>query len=135
MLRISINGARGVLIFKVIFTGILGWLALSAVAFDYTESDLLMGFRNLGGSYEFVVNLGRATNFNAFAETHPGQSIPISTNYTPSQLSTAFPDLNQPVFWSCFGSAVTLGQTFPPTYAYWATRPRTDPGLKSASWN
>ncbi len=104
----------------------------TARGFVFNESDMLVGFRQPGGSYELVVNLGPATNFNTFARQSPGGSIAI-TNYTVEKLGEAFSDLGG-VDWSVFSSVVTVGYVDPPYATCWLTRPRTDISIKTESW-
>ncbi len=101
-------------------------------AFTFSESDMLLGFRQPGGSYEVVVNLGRATNFNRLALLNPGGSVDI-TNYSATKLSSAFSDFGA-LNLSVFSSVVTIGQVEPPYGACWATRARSDLGVRTETW-
>lgn len=87
--------------------------------------DTILGFRKPGvGTYELVVNLGNITNFVGLAA---GTTIPIS-NYTPAQLTDAFPDgfsnLNWSVSSSALGSFTPWAGYYPPTL--WYTLPRAN---------
>src|SRR5438105_14345044 len=71
-------------------------------AFDFADTDLLVGFRQPSGNFEMVVNLGRATNFADFARSNPGAQVTI-TNYSQSMLSDAFSDCGD-IHWSLSAS-------------------------------
>lgn len=107
-----------------LFTG-----ALQAAPFLYTSGDLLLTFRKAGNASDFVVNIGKATNYN---------NLPLGTSFTVSnltvaQLSTAFPDYNE-LKWSV---AAANRPPFNPNFAdntVWTTRPRLAAGTQSAPW-
>ena len=112
----------------------IGLLLCSGVAhaqyFTSSKGDLLAGFRKTGaaqGSYELVVNLGNITNFEAVAA---GASIGVS-NFSPSQLSTAFSTYNN-LQWSV--SAAFAGSSpwagFPAA-TLWYTVPRNVAGSQT----
>jgi len=102
--------------------------AFGFVGFSYTARDMLIGFRQSGGTEELVVDLGQATNFYHLT---PG-SVTRITNYSPDTLNYAFSDLGG-VSWSVF-SSVIAGQSDAnqPAYTLWATRARTDTNLQTA---
>ncbi len=63
------------------FTG-----ASQAAPFLYTQGDLTLAFRQTGNTYDYVVNIGKATNFN---NVPPGTTFAI-TNFSTSQFAAAF---------------------------------------------
>jgi len=95
--------------------------------------DVQAGFRKTGanaGNYELVVDLGNVTNFVAMSI---GNTITI-TNFSPSQLSDAFPNYNN-LQWSAFSGVPANGRNPPPWMSalgpypantYWFTLPRTN---------
>jgi len=93
--------------------------------------DVLLTFRQTGGSSDLIVNIGKADRF--YGAT-PGSRIPI-TEFTESQLSRAFPSLNGLSF--SVLSAVRVGtDTNLPLQTMWATRARAEatPEVQSAPW-
>ena len=104
----------------------------SAQVFTYNYiGDVLAGFRKTGvyaGNYELMVNLGSVTNFLTIPS---GTTINI-TNFSPSQLSDAFPSGYSNLQWSV-SAACTSGKTawvtpvatFP-QYTIWYTLPGTN---------
>ncbi len=129
----SLSGPGSLFRVASVLASVLGFAApFEARAFVFKESDMLVGFRQPGGSYEFLSNLGPAINFNTFAAQHPGSSFTI-TSFTQEKLNSAFSDLGG-VSWSVFGSVVTVGLVNPDTYTVWVTRPRLDPVVRSDAW-
>lgn len=105
----------------------------------YDDAEVLATFRKTGafqGNYELVVNLGYITNFLNVAA---GATIPV-TAYTPSQLSSSFPDGYSDLQWAVFAAfagdaAWNAGPwTFPPSTT-WYTRPCTNATSRSATPN
>jgi PKD repeat protein len=85
----------------------------SAQSFNYNSyGDVLAGFRKTGvnaGNYELVMDLGSVTNF---LNVSVGSTINI-TNFSPSQLTDAFPNYNN-LQWSAFSA-------FPGSLSPWVT--------------
>ena len=105
----------------------------NAQYFSAGNGDLVAGFRKTGanlGSYELVVKLGSIANFLAMPA---GTSMPIS-NYSASQLSSAFSDYNN-LQWSVSGM-VTGGPGFYWSGFYqstiWYTLPRSVANTRTA---
>lgn len=110
----------------------------SAQYFDYQEfGDVLLTFRKTGqaqGNDELVVKLGYITNF---LELAAGATIHIS-NYSPTQLSDAFPDDYANLQWevcSAFMTGPAMGTKFGPWLfpdaTIWYTRPATNATTQS----
>jgi hypothetical protein len=100
--------------------------AFGFVGFTSAPRDMLIGFRQVGGSYEMVVDLGQATNFYNLA---PG-SITEITNYSQETLDYAFSDIGG-ISWSAFSSVVQQVDTNQPLYTIWATKARTDTNVQT----
>src|SRR5262249_14613325 len=116
---------------------IVGMVAMvetaSAQPFTYTNNDLVLGFRKTGafaGSFEAVVNIGKATNY---AQAQPGASFTVP-NFSLSQLTPgSFGDINH-LNWSVFGYSRTNTLWVLPGYVnntLWLTVPRTSPGTQT----
>lgn len=118
-------------------------LALPSIAsaqyFDYQDfADVLLTFRKTGqaqGNYELVVKFGYITNF---LKLTAGATINI-TNYSPTQLSDAFPDDYANLQWevcSAFtptaDSGTQLGPWLFPSTTVWYTRPATNATTQSS---
>lgn len=99
--------------------------------FSYNSmGDVLAGFRKTGihqGNYELVVDLGNVTNFIALQQ---GATLTIS-NFSPQQLTDAFPDGYQDLQWSVFSTfpgllswSTSLGSF--PQATIWYTLARTN---------
>jgi hypothetical protein len=96
-------------------------VSLHAQSFTYTNCDLVAGFRIIGGSSDWVVDLGQVAKF----ESLPPRSVTTITNLTATQLANALPTVDG-VSWSV-GAALWIN----PNYAYpmktiWVTSPRPD---------
>lgn len=114
--------------------GIVGGALLSTgglhgAPFLYGPADLLLAFRQDGNSSDYVVNLGKATNYNAVAS---GVSLPIA-NLSTSQLNAAFPTLNG-LKWSVTGANRPPEVPNYPLQTLWVTAPRLDPAVQSPPW-
>lgn len=107
-----------------LFTG-----ALQAAPFIYSSGDLLLAVRQTGGSYDYVVNLGKATNYSAVP---PGTTLAI-TNLSASQLGFAFPSVND-LAWSVAGAIRTAGNPNFPQQTLWVAAPRIDTAAQSPAW-
>jgi hypothetical protein len=94
-------------------------VSLPAQSFTYTNSDLVAGFRIIGGASDLVVDLGPVAAFENFTP----RSVTTITNLTTTQLADALPTLDG-VSWSV--GAAYRGN---PNYSYplqtiWVTSPR-----------
>jgi len=116
---------------------VLGSVARGVLAAGFQFStisvppDVLLTFRQTGGSSDLIVNIGKA---NRFYGATPGSRIPI-TEFTADQLSRAFPSLDGLSF--SVLSAVRVGtDTNLPVQTIWVTRPRTEeaPEVQSDPW-
>jgi len=107
-----------------LFTG-----ALQAAPFLYTSGDLLLTFRKAGNASDFVVNIGKATNYN---NVPLGTSFTV-TNLTIAQLSAAFPDYNE-LKWSVAAANRPPFNTNFAENTLWVSRPRLVPGTQSSPW-
>lgn len=107
---------------------LLAQAPLPAQTFNYTNGDLVAGFRLPGGSSDLVVNLGPASAFENLA---PRSVVPI-TNLAFGQLADALPTLDG-VRWSV-AAAMRGNYSDPhaPLQTLWVTSPCPDlftPGL------
>lgn len=107
-----------------LFTG-----AVHSAPFLYSSGDLVLSFRQSGNASDYVVNLGKATNYNALP---PGTSISI-TNLAPSQLAQAFPVLNG-IKWAVAGANRPPVDPAFPIQTIWVTAPRTSPNSPATAW-
>lgn len=97
-------------------------------AFNYNDGDLLLCFRQDGGSYNMVVNLGPADQFKAL---NPGAALAAS-EYNTNQLMTAFQDLSN-LRWSVFGALVSPADTSNiPANTIWASQARSNPAIPAS---
>jgi hypothetical protein len=103
--------------------------AADAAPFLYAPGDLLLAFRQSGGAADYVVNIGKATNFSAL----PSGTTLIVSNLSVAQLNSAFPTLNG-LQWSL--AAANRPPLVPgfPLQTLWAVAPRLDPNSKSSPW-
>jgi len=103
--------------------------ALHAAPFLYSPGDLVLAFRQTGNASDYVVNLGKATDYNALP---PGTTVPV-TNLSTTQLNSAFPGLNG-LKWSVAGANRPPVDPGFPLQTLWIARPRLEPGTQSAPW-
>ena len=104
--------------------------AASAAPFLYTSGELTLTFRKIGNADDYVVNIGKVTNYN---------NVPVGTTFTVTNLSTtqlgsAFPTYND-LKWSV--AAANRLEAFDPNYpaqTLWISRARTSPGVQSTPW-
>lgn len=116
------------------FAGLLGGFAgltgaLQAAPFLYSPGDLVLAFRQTGNASDYVVNLGKATNYNALAA---GTSVPLA-NLSTAQLGSAFASLNG-LRWSVAGANRPPGDANYPLQTLWVTAPRADVAVQSPPW-
>ena len=130
------NQRFGRLFWKLGVAGLLGLPGVMNGQFTFNDSgDLLLGFRKTGafqGNYELVVDAGQVTQFLALS---PGSSLTIS-NFSPAQLTDAFPDGYQDLQWSAFSAFAqdadwTNSVGVFPDATTWYTRPRTNAAVQS----
>lgn len=107
-----------------LFTG-----ALQAAPFLYTSGDLLLAFRKAGNASDYVVNIGKATNYN---NVPPGTTFTVS-NLSPAQLSSAFPDYNELKWSVAAANRPPFNPNFPDN-TLWVTRPRLSANVPSTPW-
>jgi hypothetical protein len=107
-----------------LFTG-----TLPAAPFLYRQGDLALTFRKTGGASDLVVNIGRATNYNALPA---GTTITIS-NLLVSHLATAFAGVND-LAWAVGGANRLGGDPNYPIQTLWVTRARLDSSTQSNPW-
>ena len=111
-----------------------GLSRLAAASFVFNSvnlpPDLLLGFRQTGGSQELVVDLGSVARFyNAI----PGTNFTIG-EYNAGQLARSFSGLDG-VGFAAFAAMRVSGDADRPIQTVWATRKRTDPAVQSTPWN
>jgi hypothetical protein len=100
-----------------------------AAPFLYAPGDLVLAFRQIGNASDYVVNIGKATNFSALPS---GTTLPIA-NLSVAQLNSAFPSVNG-LQWSV---ATANRPPLVPGFALqtiWITAPRLDANAQSAPW-
>jgi len=113
---------------------VLVMLAQSLVGqtFTYQKDDLLIGFRKTGSSqasYEIVVDVGQVTNYLSLAV---GTTVTMP-NFTPTQLSDAFPNTNlNSLNWSALAGDPLIAPAGYPSRTIWLTVPRTNFSLQTA---
>ena len=116
------------------FASALGGLVLSsgalqAAPFLYGPGDLVLAFRQSGNASDYVVNLGKATNFNAVPV---GTTIPVP-NLSSSQFESAFPSVNG-VSWSVASANRPPLDANYPLQTLWVSAPREQSGVQSLPW-
>ena len=107
--------------------------AQAQTGFQYHDRDLLLGFRQPGGSSasDLVVNLGQASVYYNLA---PGANLTIS-NYTIANLNAAFPGGLDGLYWSVGGDVHdSASDTNHPLYTLWVTAPRANLNVQSTPW-
>jgi hypothetical protein len=107
-----------------LFTG-----ALHAAPFLYSPGDLVLAFRQTGNDSDYVVNLGKATNYN----TLPAGTTVAVANLSAAQLNSAFPSLNG-LKWSVAGANRPPVDPNYPLQTIWASAPRLDSAVQSPAW-
>lgn len=109
------------------FAGLTG--ALHAAPFLYGPGDLVLAFRQTGNAADYVVNLGKATHYNALPA---GTSIAL-TNLSAAQLGSAFASLNG-LRWSVAAANRPPADPNYPLQTLWIARPRGETGTPSLPW-
>ncbi|HEX5223172.1 MAG TPA: hypothetical protein VFZ59_26675 [Verrucomicrobiae bacterium] len=107
-----------------LFTG-----TLPAAPFLYSSGDLTLAVRKSGNAFDYVVNLGKATNYNNL----PGSVTFTVTNLSATQLGSAFPDLND-LQWSVAAANRPPDDPNYPVQTLWVTRPRAVADTQSPPW-
>lgn len=103
--------------------------AAHAAPFLYSPGDLVLALRQSGNAFDYVVNLGKATNFNALPA---GTSLAL-TNFRSDLFKIAFPSENG-VKWSVAGANRPPVDPNYPLQTIWVTAPRLDPAVRSPAW-
>ena len=115
---------------RLILCGVAVFLTIPIRAgFQYSDRDLLLGFQQLTGPSDLVVNLGSITNLYAIPA---GNSITI-TNFSTNQLNAAFATLNA-VRWSAIAVNRTTNELNIPINSIWVSDPRTDINTPAIPW-
>jgi len=107
-----------------LFTG-----TLRAAPFLYSSGDLVLTFRKTGGASDLIVNIGKATNYNALST---GASIAV-TNLQVAHLATAFTEVND-LAWAVGGANRPGGDPNFRVQTLWVTAPRLDPAAPATPW-
>jgi hypothetical protein len=107
-----------------LFTG-----TLRAAPFLYSPGDLVLAVRQSGNAYDYVVNLGKATNYNALPQ---GTNFVVS-NFSVAQLNAAFPSVNELKWSVAAANRPPLDPNYP-IQTLWLAAPRLDASLQSAPW-
>jgi hypothetical protein len=98
--------------------------------FQYNPQDLVLGFRQSGGTSELTVNAGSVSNLLALST---GSSLTIA-NVTSAQLTTAFTDLNN-LSWTACADRHTNNNVTYPLNTLWMIRQRDDLNTQTTPWN
>lgn len=97
-----------------------------AAPFLYVPGDLILAFRQTGNASDYVVNIGKASEYSILP---PGTQITVS-NLSVDQLKSAFPSLNG-LRWSvAAANRPPLVDGFP-IQTLWVTAPRIDSATQS----
>ena len=107
-----------------LFTG-----TLRAAPFLYSPGELVLAVRQSGNAYDYVVNLGKATNYNHL----PSGTNFVVSNFSVAQLNAAFPGVNE-LKWSVAAANRPPQDANYPAETLWLTAPRLDAGVQSAPW-
>lgn len=102
---------------------------LHGAPFLYNPGDLVLAIRQTGGASDYVVNIGKATNYS----TLPAGTTLIVSNLSISQLTSAFPSVNE-LQWSVAAASRPPGVAGFPLQTLWVTAPRLDAGTPAAPW-
>lgn len=119
-----LRGCATLLAGFALFTG-----TLQAAPFLYAPGDLVLAFRQTGNASDYVVNIGKATNFSRLPA---GQTVAIA-NLSVDQLNAAFPTVNG-LKWSVAAANRPPVDTNYPIQTLWAVRPRLDAAVQSNPW-
>lgn len=125
---------RGLTILGFALTGFAGF-QVSGQTFQFGGAsyppDVLLGFRQTGGAYEMLVDLGPVTRFT---QATPGATLTIG-DYSNAQLSSAFNTLDG-VGFTVSAGVTDSGSTNAagPTGAVWVTRKRASVSTQSTAW-
>ena len=103
--------------------------SLRAQTFAYNPQDLILAFRQSGGSSDLVVDIGQAA---LYYNASPGSSFGIS-QYDSAQLGSAFSSLDN-VSFSISGAVRTTGDPNNPIQTLWVSDPRVDLNTPSTPW-
>lgn len=107
-----------------LFTG-----ALQAAPFLYAPGDLVLAFRQTGNASDYVVNIGKATDYSVLP---PGSTV-IINNLSVAQFSSAFPSINGLKWSVAAANRPPLVPNFP-VQTLWVTAPRANADLQSNPW-
>ncbi len=110
-----------------------GWAlltgALHSAPFQYSPGDLILAFRQSGNASDYIVNLGKATHYNALPT---GATVNVLT-LSGTQLNAAFPSVNG-LKWSVAGANRPPLDPNYPVQTLWISAPRLESGVKSPAW-
>jgi hypothetical protein len=97
--------------------------------FQYNPRDVVLGFRQDGGSAELAINAGQVSTFYSLPN---GTTITIS-NLTYSLLTNAFPDFNN-LHFAASADVRTTGDATYPFETLWVLNPRDDINTQTSPW-
>jgi hypothetical protein len=100
-----------------------------AEPFLYRPGDLVLTLRQTGGASDLVVNIGRATNFNALPE---GTAFTIES-VSGDQVAAAFSSVAS-LAWAVVGANRPPADPAYPLQTIWVTAPRLDIETQSPAW-
>ncbi len=111
------------------------WLSqteIKAQPFAYQTSDVMLGFRKAGATYDLELDLGSVMNF---INATPG-SVTTFSMFTPSQLTAIFGSQLESIQFSATACTRTNGgPTGFTRFTMWITAPRLDPAVQTTPWN
>lgn len=97
--------------------------------FTYNANDILLGFRSTTLSYDYVVDLGSASQFY---NATPGTTFTVS-GYDAASLTAIFGSLDSLSF-SIFGDVRTFGNTNGTFNTLWISSARSDINTQTSPW-
>lgn len=103
--------------------------ALHAAPFLYAPGDLVLAIRQTGNASDYVVNIGKATNFSALPL---GTTLAI-TQLSASQLHDAFPSVNGLQWSVAAANRPPLAPGFP-LQTLWVSAPRQEDVVQTTPW-
>ncbi len=105
--------------------------SIPVLALDYSSTELVLGVRKEGATYELVVNLGPATRFKHIPA---GTSVTI-TDYSAEAVAALFENTSD-LKWSVLGTVnLTAATAELPWKTAWMTRARAEAELQSTPWS
>ncbi len=115
--------------------GLSGILLTTGIAhaqlFNYTSRDLVAEFRRTG-SPDVTIDLGSVDSFTSLS---PGQTVDLTSRYSPSLLNSDFGGLDSLSFSVIGTHKLSLSDPTDPVNTSWLTVPRADPDTGTSAPN